>query len=390
MKVTLISDEELKSIFNKLRDKHPDKIIRAWMIRAKIFETHNVDLDESTLRGRFIKMNMPLNKQLSLNDEKQKLKEEQERKQKEEEERKNKAVYSKPIDKNQIKSHLLSYVPTKEEFVGYVTRVVDRLLSIAYDTGKHPLTQGKQGTGKTFAHKHYAYQKGLPFFLFSCYEDMKLNKMFGDKTIKNGSIEFQESILVEACQSPSVILFDEINAVDSKQTFDWHALLQNRELYIKDVGKTYKLHPECRIGFAQNPKSSKYIGGNILPSNFLGRCTFITFPEFDRAELKVAMKKRYPDIAVKKLNPFISFFMKITELIKTNDLQVDVSIRQLINLIDLYNGGLSLKEALECSFYGMLDAISNPDAKQAFDSVALTVFPELVETKLDEETKENN
>jgi hypothetical protein len=276
-----------------------------------------------------------------------------------------------------IPSELAAYVPKDEAFKEYLDRKIDKRLAIHYDchlTGarhKHPLTQGKQGTGKTMGHAYYAFQKKLPFFIFSCFEDFQLSKLFGDKTIENGTIRFKESLFVKAIQNPSVILFDEINAISNVNTFDFHALLQERELFIKDAddgkGKIYKLHPECRIGFAQNPKSEKYISGSIKPSNFLGRCTFITYPEFSRANLLSILNKKYKGVVdPQMITDFTSFYKECLNMIDKNAMPLDISIRQLLNTIDLWLSGLSLREAVEDGMASMTQAISQPALKSSF------------------------
>jgi hypothetical protein len=286
-----------------------------------------------------------------------------------------------------VDESLKDYIPQDSEFEAYIERPIDRRLAVHYDCGitsgiyKYPITQGKQGTGKTFGHAYYAWTRKLPFFLFSCYEDFKLPKMFGDKTIINGTVKYQESLFVKAIQSPSVILFDEINAISNSNSFDFHALLQNRELFIKDAddgkGKTYKLHPQCRIGFAQNPKSAKYIGGNIKPSNFLGRCTFITYPEFTKDELVVAMKKKFKALKDAAVKEFVTYYLASLKLIDNAKIPIDISIRQLANVIDLWSNGLSLNDAIEDGMASMTEAASQPQAKDSFKKLAEATFKEL-------------
>ena len=83
------------------------------------------------------------------------------------------------IDRNfQIQPSLMSYIPDHKVFDCYIERSVDKRLGIHYDSGKYPITQGKQGTGKTFSHMYYAYKQQLPFFLYSGYEDFRLQKYF--------------------------------------------------------------------------------------------------------------------------------------------------------------------------------------------------------------------
>jgi MoxR-like ATPase len=193
---------------------------------------------------------------------------------------------------------------------------------------------------------------------------------------------FQESLFVKAIQGPSVILFDEVNAISNSNSFDFHALLQNRELFIKDanggLGFTYKLHPECRIGFAQNPKSAKYIGGSIKPSNFLGRCTFLTYPEFTEEDIKKLLGNKFPKIKKTDIAKFVKFYFASLKIIEHAQLPIDISIRQLINVVDLWNGGLELKDALNDGLICMLDAASQPAAKDAFVKASHAVWVELM------------
>jgi midasin (ATPase involved in ribosome maturation) len=207
---------------------------------------------------------------------------------------------------------------------------------------------------------------------------MKLQKLYGSPTIENGTMKFNESILVKATQSPSVILFDEINAVENKSTFDWHALLENRELYIKDKGQAYKLHPKCRIGFAQNPRSAKYIGGNVLASNFLGRCVFLTYPEFNKRELKKALSKAFPSLSQEETEQFIVYYQSLLDVIDRASLPIDISIRQLMHTVKLYKAGIGLKQSLELGIINMLDSVSQPTVKESLHKLAIGIWQELL------------
>lgn len=376
----MVSNEELMKIRDELIAKD-GKSPKAWQIADVVKARHGTQLDDSTIRGRFVEMgaslsgtNVPRPSQGQ------------------------KATATADLPKTErkevkpnsftISDELKPFIPCAEEFTDYIERGIDARLAIHYNIGpatsrfKYPLTQGKQGTGKTMSHRYYGWKNGLPFFLFSCYEDFKLAKLFGDKTIKNGSIMFQESLLVKAIQSPSVILFDEVNAISNANSFDFHALLQNRELYVKDAdegkGYVYKLHQECRIGFAQNPKSAKYIGGHIKPSNFLGRCTYITYPEFKKGEIKDALRKRFPQLVSTDIEAFTKYYFAVISAIERSNVPVDVSIRQINNVIDLWLHGLGLKESIEDGLSSILEAISQPNAKEAFFRLAQGIWKELM------------
>lgn len=276
---------------------------------------------------------------------------------------------------------LRAYIPTEKDIEGYIERDSDARLDMHYRLDKHPITQGKQGTGKTFSHIYYAFKHKIPCMLISCFEDLVLHKFFGDKTIKDGSIVFREGILTKMIQYPSLILFDEINAVSNAKSFDFHALLQNRELFVKDAddgkGRTYKLHPKCRIGFAQNPRSAKYVGGVTKPSSFLGRCTYITFPDFTKDEIVRILRKRFPKLEKKDALRFATLFFEATNYLITNAVNVDISIRQIINVVEFYVNGMPLKQALNDGLIDVLDSISDPAKKEGLVTVTKAIFKEL-------------
>jgi hypothetical protein len=376
-RVPTIDTQQLREIRDKLVEKHGQGNVKAWMVKDEIKMRTGTELDESTIRGKFIEIGEPLSQhKVNFRGDPDNSVPEADALE----------VLLKPtavpkIYKNyQVPDDMKVHIPEAEMFGSYVERDIDRRLAIHYNIGKHPITQGKQGTGKTFSHHYYAFKSGLPFFLFSGYRDFKLQKLYGDKTIKNGSVMFQESVFVKATQCPSVILFDEINNND--ETIDFHALLQNRQLYIKDAndgqGKTYHLHPECKIGFAQNPKSAKYIGGKILPSNFLGRCTFITYPEFTADDITSILRKQFPDMNKADRGSFSQYYFAVTETIDRSNLPVDVSIRQLISMVELWKAGISLKESIEDSLISMMDAASQPNAKESFLRLAQAVWKDLM------------
>lgn len=373
-----VEDDVLRKIRKDIEDieKRP---ARAHEISKVIKNTMGLELHESTIRGRFIEMGFPLrggqDAPPTLNDV---FKEEPVV------EKVVENVERKAPTKKQyvIPEEMKKYIPPKEMFENYIERPVDKRLALHYNLGKYPLTQGKQGTGKTFSHAYYAFKEQLPFFLWSCHEEFRLMHLFGDKTIEGGNVKFIEGSFVQGIQIPSVHLFDEINAVGNEGTWDFHAFLQNKELFVKDAdngkGRTYVLHPDCKIGFAQNPRSVKYIGGNIKPSNFLGRCTFLTYPEFTKKEIMSAIKKKFATMKKDDVIAFTKFYFACLENIEKNDIPVDISIRQLNNVIDLWLNGMDLKEAIEDGMTSILDAISQSASKESFFRLAQGVWESLM------------
>lgn len=365
----VVTNEQLVETADEILDSGEKLTSQSLSVALK---TKGIEVDQSTIRTRFIEMGKPIGSYGKAQPIEVKTVTKIEKTEE----------VKVPVKSEEVDFNILSFVPSEQKFANYVERDIDKSLAMHYALGKYPLTQGKQGTGKTSAHEYYAMKQKLPFFLFSLYEDFRLTKLYGDKTIENGSIKFVEALFVKAIQNPSVILFDEINAVSNANTFDFHALLQNRELFIKDAedgkGKVYKLHPKCRIGFAQNPRSNKYIGGNIKPSNFLGRCTFLTFPEFSKGEIMKLVNKKYKNIPSDVKERVVTAYFDLLKMIDSASIAIDISIRQLTNILDFIDNGADVRDAFEQTVVMFLDGASLPALKPSFISCIGQHFPEML------------
>jgi hypothetical protein len=375
----LLTDKELLFVRDTIVKANPGKKITANHISQAIKASMNLELDEATIRGRFIQMGQPLGGTATAVDTGNPVGEDGSPLD----------VKTKPESKKEdikqeeiiIPDDLKAYIPSSSLFDTYIQRPVDTLLAIHLDLNKYPIAQGKQGTGKTFSFMHYAWNRKLPFFLYSAYEDFNLRKYFGDKTIEAGSIKFQEGLFIKAISNPSVILIDEVNAIAEANIKDFNAFLQNRQLYIKDAdnskGKTFDLHPQCKIGFAQNPRSSKYIGGKVRGSDFLGRCTYITYPEFTTKQIDEAITKKFPGLIAEDKGKFVTFYKEINRAIDSANIPFDISIRQLNNVIDLWMHRVPLREALESGMLDIAEAASQPKTKEALFKIAQAIWAEL-------------
>lgn len=368
----LLTDAELVKIRDIVIAANAGKSITSEHIKKAIKESLGIEMDASTIRGRFIQMGQPLGGPIpspsgktgdALDVEVPKPTE-------------RKILEIAAPDK--VSDELKQYTPNSVLFESYIERPVDSLLAIHLDLGKNPIAQGKQGTGKTFSYMYYAHKRQLPFFLYSAYADFNLRKYFGDKTIENGTIKFQEGLFIKAISSPSVVLIDEVNAIDESGIKDFNAFLQNRELYIKDAdggkGRVYAIHKDCRIGFAQNPKSAKYIGGKVRSSDFLGRCTYVTYPEFTKSQIEKAVSKRYPTLSQADADKFVAFYREVVKAIDAAQLAFDISIRQLNNVIDLWLHGVKMVDAIESGMLDIAEASSQPKAKEALYKIAEAVW----------------
>ena len=75
---------------------------------------------------------------------------------------------------------------------------------------------------------------------------------------------------------------------------------------------------------------------------------------------------------------FGQFYFAIIETIERTSLPVDISIRQINNVIDLWCAGMSLRDSLSDGMSSILEAVSQPKAKESFFRIAQAVWKSLM------------
>lgn len=129
-----------------------------------------------------------------------------------------------------------------------------RIYDVARDNQQSVLLTGDAGTGKTSSARNYAAQRGLPFVVIECTQQI-------DNTVTQGrfvpaedgkSAKWVYSQLASAIQQPSVILFNELTRMHPKSASLFLRLLAERELHIDTFNETIKVHDDCLFIADQN------------------------------------------------------------------------------------------------------------------------------------------
>jgi len=261
------------------------------------------------------------------------------------------------------------YIPKESEFEDYIHREIDDKLDAILEANKMALLIGETGTGKTYACRYYAYKHNLPCLIISLDDNSKFNHLLGFREIKDNQTTFEPGLMVDFLQNPSLILFDEINALPAKAAFRFHEMAENRSLFIPELRKTIKIHPECRIAFACNQKNMRYIGTNNFNAAFLDRLIIIKFPHFTNKELFAHFKVE---------DDVLRFYVEAVKMINRNEMRTMYSIRTIKQYQLLRNIGFSKKEAFEIAF--MNKAMLNEE-DEAIKKLTILLLREEEKTK---------
>lgn len=257
-----------------------------------------------------------------------------------------------------------------EKIKSYVVRKVDNIVDDFASLRRNICLIGDSGTGKTTLVEQFAAKNRVPFLRVSCDETSSLKTLLGSKEIINGTTYFRGGVLLELIQMPSVVLFDEFNALHSSKLFFLHELLDNRRLFVQDAdgGKVIKIHPDCQIFLACNPSNKNYGGTNKMNAALGNRTTVIDVPN-----IKVAEMKELFDCGT-HTGSMIQFYEEASRAISDKSLRVAFSLRNIQRATEAIKAGIKPYLALRYEFYNAALLTASEVERDVFEGIALRIF----------------
>jgi midasin len=108
----------------------------------------------------------------------------------------------------------------------------------------------------------------------------------------NGTLKFQDGILVRALKRGDWVILDELNLAPSEVLEALNRLLDdNRQLYIAEINETIKPHPKFRLFATQNPCGA-YGGRKPLSRAFRNRFVELHIGDIPNSEMTTILEKR--------------------------------------------------------------------------------------------------
>ncbi len=229
------------------------------------------------------------------------------------------------------------------------------VLDKAYESDLFVLIIGPKGTGKTSLVREFAAKKGTKLESINFSLRTRESHLVGSKTLENGSIGFDEGILVKSMKEGDMLYLDEINAAEADVLLRLdEALDDRRQLVLKESGgELVQANKDWFVVATINPLS--HVGTKELPPQILSR-----FP--------VRIRLEYPpeEIELQIIKKYISGSHD-TELLQ--GIKLANSLRQAAAVEELYYSP-SLRETI--AFGKMLDAGVKP--RHAADIVFANVY----------------
>ncbi|TPX21820.1 hypothetical protein DIZ76_015784 [Coccidioides immitis] len=164
----------------------------------------------------------------------------------------------------------------------------------ASSTQRFPiLLQGPTSSGKTSMVEYLAKISGNKFVRINNHEHTDLQEYLGSYVSgEDGSLRYQEGVLVEALRNGYWIVLDELNLAPTDVLEALNRLLDdNRELFLPETQEVVHPHPNFMLFATQNP-AGLYGGRKILSRAFRNRFLELHFDDIPEEELEFILKER--------------------------------------------------------------------------------------------------
>ncbi|KAL3462951.1 hypothetical protein BJX64DRAFT_287929 [Aspergillus heterothallicus] len=254
----------------------------------------------------------------------------------------------------------------------------------ASSTRRFPvLLQGPTSAGKTSMIEYLAKVSGNKFVRINNHEHTDLQEYLGSYVSDDdGTLRYQEGILVEALRNGYWIVLDELNLAPSDVLEALNRLLDdNRELFIPETQEAVHPHPNFMLFATQNP-AGLYGGRKVLSRAFRNRFLELHFDDIPESELEHILKER-SQIAPSFCTRIVSVYRKLSLLRQANRLFEQKN--SFATLRDLFRWALRQaddREQLAINGFMLLaERVRNPQERAAVKAV----IEEVMKVTIDEE-----
>ncbi|KAK1301598.1 hypothetical protein QJS10_CPB12g01736 [Acorus calamus] len=179
------------------------------------------------------------------------------------------------------------------------------------------LLEGSPGVGKTSLVVAIAKYSGHSIVRINLSEQTDMMDLLGTDLpveCENGmKFAWSDGILLQALKAGSWVLLDELNLAPQSVLEGLNAILDHRaEVYIPELGCTFKCPPSFKVFACQNP-SCQGGGRKGLPKSFLNRFSKVYIEELGEDDYLFICHSLYPSIPSSLLSKLIHFNKRLYE-----------------------------------------------------------------------------
>ncbi len=243
-------------------------------------------------------------------------------------------------------------------------------LNKAYETGLFVLIIGPKGTGKTTLVRDFAKSKSAKLESVNFSLRTRESHLVGTKTLTEGTVGFDEGILIKSMKEGNLLYLDEINAAEPDVLLRLdEALDDRRQIVLKESsGEIIKAKQGWFVVATINPLT--HVGTKELPPQLLSRFPIrirLGYPPED-IELKIVKKYvlgSYDD----EIKQGIKLANNLRQAAAVEELFYSPSLRETIAYGKLVDLGTSPRESAQIVFGNVYAQWGNIEYQKVSDII---------------------
>ena len=245
------------------------------------------------------------------------------------------------------------------------------IMDKAFEKGLFVLVIGPKGTGKTSLVREYAKQKSKELQSINFSLRTRESHLIGTKNLIDGSIGFDEGILVKSMKEGNILYLDEINAAEADVLLRLdEALDDRRQIVLKESdGKIIKAKDSWFVIATINPLT--HVGTKELPPQILSRFPVRIRLDYPPEDIEYQIIKKHVQ---NPTEPEVLSGIKLANTLRqasaVEELYYSPSIRETIAFAKLLEGGVSASESAKIVFGNVYSQWGNVEFQKVNDIIA--------------------
>lgn len=244
------------------------------------------------------------------------------------------------------------------------------ILNKAHESSLFVLIIGPKGTGKTSLVREFAAKRGANLESINFSLRTRESHLVGTKTLTEGTVGFDEGILIRSMKEGSILYLDEINAAEADVLLRLdEALDDRRQIVLKEAaGEMIKADKNWFVIATINPLT--HVGTKELPPQLLSRFPIRIRLDYPPEQTELEIVKRYVSGSHEdKLRQGIKLANTLREAAAVEELYYSPSLRETIAFGKLLDADVDAKKAANIVFANVYAQWGNVEYQKVNDII---------------------
>lgn len=220
------------------------------------------------------------------------------------------------------------------------------VLNRAYESELFVLIIGPKGTGKTTLVRDFAVARGSRLESINFSLRTRESHLVGTKTLTDGSVGFDEGILIKSMRNGSMLYLDEINAAEADVLLRLDEALDDRKQIVlkESSGQVVQASSRWFVMATINPLT--HVGTKELPPQILSRFPVRIRLDYPPEDVEMEIVKRHvPDADTGHIGRGVKLANILRQAAAVEELYYAPSLRETIAFAKLLGHGVQPRDA---------------------------------------------